>query len=243
MWQATFHQMLSSPAHFQRILQSFAKAQPYNTEQDANSLGLFAPVSAPAPAPDPSQQLTYPSAPLPSLQPQPLVFPDAAAPLSVGPTLSSDLDFQNAALLANAAHLNKTYQDASEIDADVNKMQSNLHALVRDMGLDPNNMAFPAVSPTNGVNGTAGVDAADTPDFSFDSWLNEISNSNPEMADLYPSAPATGGDFSSTLLSMPTFDAVPTQETAPLSSPSGVKRKLEGLEIASDESPSTKKKR
>ena len=130
MWQATLQQMLSSPAHFQRVMQAFTNAQPYNipTDQSASSLGLFAPVNGLQP------QLAYP---LPAYPRGQTALPPAtpiADPLAIAPAQASDP--QHAALLNNSQQLNRTYQDAAQINADMDSLQSNIHTLIHDMRLE-----------------------------------------------------------------------------------------------------------
>lgn len=253
VWQATLQQLLSSPAQFQHAMQAFANAQPYNipTDQSTSSLGLFAPVAVP----QQQQQLTYALPAYPGQTHSPAN--PVVDPLAVGPAQS--LDPQQAALLNNAQRLNKTYQDAAEIHADMDVLQSNMHTLIRDMGLDPNNISFPTVGTNDtGVPPPPGLDGIEQPgeDFSFDSWLNQIADTSGQLPDLtYPASPGKGlsgngdipGEDFAAFLDIPVYEGQPATQPAttapPPTSPSGVKRKMEVVEVPVGDAPSAKKRR
>ncbi|KAI0723874.1 hypothetical protein C8T65DRAFT_691713 [Cerioporus squamosus] len=266
MWQAALQQMMSSPSHFQRVMQTFANAQPYNLSTDT-AVGIQAPLPPVAPS---AQQLTYPAlAYAAQQQPQfPATVPASnnnaiRDPLSLAPAAPPGP--QDAALRGQSDRLNKAYHNASEINADMDALQSNIHTLIRDMGLDPNNPSFPPVgnpNPTLGHNnnnnnnnsalpaGSSG--ALEQEPWSFDSWLSQVNSAGlPDLA--YPSTPGKEGEDFSAFLDIPAFDAPPSagaQASAPVPgsapapaglSPSGVKRKLEVVDIP-EAPPATKKR-
>ncbi|KAM5532338.1 hypothetical protein V8D89_014017 [Ganoderma adspersum] len=248
IWQASLHQMLASPEHFQHVLQTFATPSPSTSPTN--------PVSAPsafAPPPNPAQpQQTWP-------YPYSVVPPVPQAPppnsLAVTPAPVTGPTPQEAAFLANAERLNRTYQHAGEIDADVNNLQTNLQALIHSMGLDPQNMSFPTVDhpaappPPDGL--APWQNASDDPDF-LNSFLAQLANTGTgaDLADP-PGLPAQddGEDFSA-FLDIPALDEPPrpaSPGTAALSSPLGTKRKIEAVEVPVvqefEDGPSSKKKR
>ncbi|PIL24316.1 transcription factor [Ganoderma sinense ZZ0214-1] len=247
IWQASLQQMLASPEHFQQVLQTFATPP--------SSTSPTIPVTAPSafvPPPNPAQQQQAWSYPYPFAPPIPQTAPPnslALAPESViAPTP------QEAALLANADRLNKTYQHAGEIDADVNDLQTNLQALIHSMGLDPQNVDFPTVDhpaappPTDGL--APWQDGGD-PEF-FNSFLAQLAETGtglPDMADASGQPAKDDGEDFSAFLDIPALDGLPPASpgTAALSSPLGTKRKLETAEVPevqkSEGGPSSKKKR
>ncbi|KAI0664745.1 hypothetical protein C8Q70DRAFT_1048960 [Cubamyces menziesii] len=273
VWQATFQQMLNSPTQFHRIVQAFANGsqshplptpgpgprapgQSYSSElSNALQFPTYGPTPPSASAPQ-QQQLTYPASYLPNQSSQ---F-SAASP---APT--------DHALLDNAMRMQKAYHDTAEIDADIDVLQSNIHSLIRDMGLDPNNVSFPTIpaGADQGNAGATGVGVGDENEFPFDSWLNQLSSSTTasgagagmDLPDLtYPGGPGRGeakpGEEFSTYLDLPSFDSgagsTPTTQSVAtpstvMSSPTGQKRKLEVVEIPEVspevEAPSSKKKR
>ncbi|KAI9065397.1 hypothetical protein FKP32DRAFT_1567795 [Trametes sanguinea] len=248
MWQATFQHMLNSPAQFQRIVQAFNNTnQPYQMPPPGPGAGqpysseLSNALHFPA-IPQQQQQLTYPPVSGPSAHPGFHAPPQY--PLSVGPAPNES------ALLENTARMQKTYHDTAEIDADIDVLQSNIHSLIRDMGLDPNNVSFPNVP--GAAAGQAGNGLSDDGDFPFDSWLNQLSNaSTPSMVGAGAGGGMNhpGGELPG-FLDLPNFDSTvastPSTNTD-ISSPVGQKRKLEVVEIpeAASEAdvPSSKKKR
>lgn len=263
MWQAALQQMMSSPSHFQRVMQTFANPQqPYNLPAPTDSsLGLQGPLP---PVATSAQQLSYPAlAYAAQHQPQSNAVAPATNvnghpiydPLSLAPAPAPAR--QDAALLGQSDRLNKAYHNASEINADMDTLQSNIHTLIRDMGLDPNNPSFPAVGnpPTGNSNGAlpAGSSLEQEP-WSFDSWLNQVNNGvMPDLA--YPPSPGKDGEDFSAFLDLPAFDAPPSSGVpapAPIPgggsaslSPSGVKRKLDVVDIPEAPpgvAPATKKR-
>ncbi|KAI0333612.1 hypothetical protein GY45DRAFT_1432335 [Cubamyces sp. BRFM 1775] len=284
VWQATFQQMLNSPTQFQRIVQAFANGnnphslptpapgpkapgQPYSSEL---STALQFPTYGPTPpsaSATQQQQLTYPASYTPNQSTQLQSYPQPQFPATGGGPTSTEN-----ALLDNAMRMQKAYHDTAEIDADIDVLQSNIHSLIRDMGLDPNNVSFPTIPPgaDPGASGATGVGVVgDESEFPFDSWLNQLSSSStatgagagmdlPDLA--YPGGPgrseAKPGEEFSTYLDLPNFGSgagsTPTTQSVPtpstvMSSPTGQKRKLEVVEIPEVspevEAPSSKKKR
>ena len=149
--------------------------------------------------------------------------------------------------------INKGYSHAGEINADIDNLQSNINTLISDMGLDPNNITFPAVdnAPGTAPISTSNTVDPDMSDFSFDQWLNEVTNAGvPDL--VYPATPQnpcpSNEDFS--FLNVPAYDSTPAPTaaaagTAQIASPSGIKRKVDLVEIPEvpSDAPSAKKKR
>ena len=96
-------------------------------------------------------------------------------------------------LVENANQLQKTYHDASEIDADVDALQFSLNSLIHGLGLDPNAVSgvtphldgARSPAPADGGGGGGGGGEGDaggtdgTADFDFDAFFNEFSARNP----------------------------------------------------------------
>ncbi|KAI0748480.1 hypothetical protein C8Q80DRAFT_1270881 [Daedaleopsis nitida] len=253
---AAMPQLLTSPTHLQTAMQALANAQNTRASKSPSpdSLGLFVPANAIQPPP-----LSYPAPTLP-VQNQQLILPapsGSVSSLSAAPTLAPS-DQAGAALLDNAAQLKKTYNHAAEIDADIDSLQSNINSLICNMGLDPNNITFPTVETPPGsvpMSTSSTVDSGAS-DFSFDQWLNEITNAGvPDL--VYPPTPMTDqpAEDLSTLLDVPAYNGLspstgaavaPAPGTTQFASPSGVKRKVDLVEIpegSPDDARSAKKKR
>ena len=247
IWQASLHQMLTSPEHFQQVLQTFATP---------TSSPLTSPTIPPPPTfaqpPNPIQQQTWPYSY--SFAP-PVAQTAPPAPLTVAPAPVTSATPQEAALLDNADRLTKTYNHAAEIDADVNDLQTNLQALIHSMGLDPQNVTFPTVGhpaapapvPVS-TDGLAPWQDGSDPEF-FNSFLARLAGDPANSGQL---AKDEGEDFSA-FLDMNALDGpLPESsglgtETDALSSPTGTKRKIEAVEVPavqeSEGGPSSKKKR
>ncbi|KAI1794697.1 hypothetical protein LXA43DRAFT_971185 [Ganoderma leucocontextum] len=252
MWQTSLQQMLTSPTHFQQVLQTFASP--------SSSTSLTNPVQAPSATfpqpPNPTQQLQNWPYSYPSLPPAPQTAPPSSLAIAPAP-VAGPTSPQEAALLDNADRLNKTYQDAAEIDADVNDLQTNLQAFIRSMGLDPQNVTFPTIDhpaappPPEETDGFTPWQDGSDPEF-LNSFLAQLAGTGTEMPDLANrSSPGLRGkddgeDFSA-FLDIPALDGPPPSSpgTAVLSSPTGTKRKIEAVEVpvVSEDGPSSKKKR
>ena len=248
IWQASLHQMLASPEHFQQVLQTFATpSQSTSPTNPISTPSTFAPPPNPA---QPQQTWPYPYSFVPPVPQAPPPNSLAIAPAPVtGPTP------QEAALLSNAERLNRTYQHAGEIDADVNNLQTNLQALIHSMGLDPQNMNFPTVDhpaapppPPDGLAPWQNGGGDDDPDF-LNSFLAQLAESGTGAEAGLPAQDEGPEDFSA-FLDIPALDepARPASPgTAALSSPLGTKRKIEAVEVPEvqeyDDGPLSKKKR
>ncbi len=87
-------------------------------------------------------------------------------------------------LVESANRLQKTYHDASEIEADVDALQYSLSSLIHGLGLDaptqPQQQHEPPVVnvPSHPMDSGGGVQS-DPADFDFDAFLNELSSRNP----------------------------------------------------------------
>ncbi|KAH9952061.1 hypothetical protein B0H21DRAFT_11869 [Amylocystis lapponica] len=130
MLQAAFQQMLSSPGQMQRLMQALALQQNYPV----------VPPSDPTPATysDPSSQL----APYDPFQndysryrtDQPMETSDVHSSL---PFISSPDIPSLEPLLDNTNRLDTSYRDASEIEADMDVLQSSINSLIQNLGIDP----------------------------------------------------------------------------------------------------------
>ncbi|KAH9852694.1 hypothetical protein C2E23DRAFT_730301 [Lenzites betulinus] len=275
-WQATFQHMLQSPEQYQRFMQTFANAQqpipnlptgptqppsgpeianapqfpPYSTTRDATA----------AVTPANQQRFAYPSYPASTfVQPEPQPHTQASSSLvevpyplppaahTAGPATAAE-----EALIHNTARMQKAYRDTAEINADMDMLQSNIHTLVRDMGLDPQNPVFPPVPATEDTHGV------DHDDFSLDSWLEQLSRgSGGDHAGAVPDLAGQSGegiDDISAFLNIPNIESAPGEvtsfpstSTGMATSPSGQKRKLDTTEASQTsseaEAPANKKKR
>ena len=159
MWQAALQQMMSNPAQFQRIMQAFANQQPPIPN-------LTTPSEPPPPsnlshsavaAYDPTQTdyaRWFNSTPSSSTTAQqPLLAP---VPTDESPPIQLLLDESN--------RLQKSYRDATEIDADMDMLQSSINSLIQNLGIDPSTLASSSddsISPISPVgpnpNGTNGI--------------------------------------------------------------------------------------
>ena len=148
VWQAAIQHIMSSPSQLQRLMQAFASQQPIpNLHPDnvAPHTGASA-----VQAYDPSQQdfsrwFNVPSSPIPSAS-------SPAAPPILTP-LHTDDHSQLQLLLDDQQRLQKSYRDASEIDADMDMLQSSINSLIHNLGIDPTSITVPPheepVSPTS----------------------------------------------------------------------------------------------
>ncbi|KAI0822759.1 hypothetical protein BC628DRAFT_1326385 [Trametes gibbosa] len=277
VWRSTFQNMLQSPEQFQRIVQLAANAgQPIpnlpagSTQSSSDSAfcnALQLPYTASGgtttlAAPATPQQFAYPayspisfdqSAPSQSHAPAQSdttqgLFPPPSVAHTAGPTTAAE-----DALLQNSVRMQKAYRDTAEIDADMDLLQSNIHTLVRDMGLDPHNPVFPPVPDAEGA-----PDSGFGDDLSLESWLEQLSHgSAAEHVESIPLAEHNekGMDDISAFLNIPNIDSAPSgvapahsaSGTGMTTSPTGHKRKLDAAETpqASSEAdpPANKKKR
>ncbi|CAL1705521.1 unnamed protein product [Somion occarium] len=205
MW-ATLQQMLSTPNQMQRLMQALANQQQYpmppmsepgNLQYpvDSNTMNAVGPYGAQShdwsrfpygptnvttngnlPFPVATAQLQHP--PIPPLPQAPLTRRDSDDAL--GPLLN------NAELLHSAEQLHKAYQDASQIDADVDALQFSINSLIENLGLDPTAITTISEDAAHQATGGGAPTGGDTPptsiDFDFDAFFNELS-SRPMPAD------------------------------------------------------------
>ncbi|THH31101.1 hypothetical protein EUX98_g3065 [Antrodiella citrinella] len=150
MW-SMFQHMLNSPSSMQKLMQALASQQAYPM---AN---LPDPPHPSSPAPDiPS----YPSSSSASSTSQVMMYDPNAYDVSrfhngpvdnnlAGPMLSAlsaslqhEDEHESATalepLLDNATRLQKSYQDAHDIESDVDALQLSINTLIEGLGLDPN---------------------------------------------------------------------------------------------------------
>ncbi|KAM5532325.1 hypothetical protein V8D89_014004 [Ganoderma adspersum] len=148
VWQAAIQHIMSSPSQLQRLMQAFASQQPIPSLHPDN-VAPHTGASA-VQAYDPSQQdfsrwLNVPSSPIPSAS-------SPAAPPILAP-LHTDDHSQLQLLLDDQQRLQKSYRDASEIDADMDMLQSSINSLIQNLGIDPTSITVPPheepVSPTS----------------------------------------------------------------------------------------------
>ncbi|KAI0672847.1 hypothetical protein C8Q78DRAFT_1077168 [Trametes maxima] len=167
LWRTTLQKMLRSPAQYQHVMQAFANAhQPYPTTTLGSASGFGQrtdPSYLPAAPSYPPYNAAVPSSSvnMPQPQPQPTTwnpswtaqaFADQIPPqsqpltqLASGTTAVPAPTPLEGALLDNNRRMQKAYRDTAEIHADIDTLQSNIHSLIRDMGLDPHNPDFPTV--------------------------------------------------------------------------------------------------
>lgn len=234
MW-ATFQQILNTPGSMHQFMQALAKQQQIamppmseaGTSQypppEENTVSTVAPyVSYPTGYPQspsydwsrfkldlppvvppatmngtPSTSASGSSLPVPDhTSPSSIALRDAEGALSVDPSLAH-----------NTERLHKAYEDASQIDADVDALQYSINSLIENLGLDPTAIMpgsdDPTVSSSTTHSGTGSgipsntngiiptppltfTDDADTPssdptsvDFDFDAFFNELSSRQP----------------------------------------------------------------
>lgn len=194
-WSATLQNIINSPSQLQQLMQALAHQQ---------SLPI-----PPLPTADPDHNMADPRLATHQITPyDPNAFDfsrfrtelppntaqthaSALSPAMLGPLISKDDDGPSLEpLVENASRLQKTYHDASEIDADVDALQYSLNSLINGLGLDSSSIANTAraadepIAPSPLVNGTEataptdGIAADPSSDFDFDAFLNELSTRN-----------------------------------------------------------------
>ncbi|KAI0647424.1 hypothetical protein C8Q79DRAFT_1009523 [Trametes meyenii] len=154
LWRTTFQKMLSSPAQYQPIMQAFADThQPYSmvTPNPAPGFGQqTSPVYVSSASPHPPYgggggPVNIPQSQLATWDPS-WTTQASAGQVPWQPTSATPAPTPlEGALLDNDKRVQKAYRDAAEIHADIDTLQSNIHSLIRDMGLDPQNPNFPTV--------------------------------------------------------------------------------------------------
>ncbi|TBU35597.1 hypothetical protein BD311DRAFT_7797 [Dichomitus squalens] len=151
VWQAALQHMMTSPGQLQKFVQAFASQQPVTGLGNQDSV---IPQSASViQAYDPNQQdyLRWFSAP---------GTPVASAPASLSPPLLAPIHPEDSAslqiLLDEQQRLQKNYEDAAEIDADMDMLQSSINSLIHNLGIDPASLApSPPDEPMSPTSPTA----------------------------------------------------------------------------------------
>ncbi|KDQ61293.1 hypothetical protein JAAARDRAFT_67635 [Jaapia argillacea MUCL 33604] len=137
---AAFQQMLNSPSQMQRLLQAFANqnAFPFQTPSpDPQHVAPHYPPPHYDPSPSHSFGLRPENTPTSTQQPQTQPLQLYSPTKSLSTTLGGELP--NLQPLGETSdRLAKTYQDAAEIDADVDALQHSIYTLIENLGLDPN---------------------------------------------------------------------------------------------------------
>ena len=184
MWQAAIQHMMSSPGQFQKIVQAFANQQPIHPN-------ISNPVDPAAAIPNHTAVAAYePSPPDYSRWFSP---PPPSTSSSVSPPLLAPVHDENAPLhllMDESNRLQKSYRDASEIDADMDMLQTSINSLIQNLGIDPTSIvptpedALPAPTPVHpGMNGPHAVNgfANALPPDSFSQGLHSL---DPHGADM-----------------------------------------------------------
>lgn len=275
MWSAV-QQLLSSPNGMQRFMQALATQN--NFPMPPPNDPTIPPPSI-KPNPDTSTQLTHydPNAydlsrfrtDLPSslgatgahtnnaLQQAnlPFLMQATRSDESEGPGLD--------ALMENADRLQKSYRDATEINADVDALQHSLNSLIETMGLDPNGLAgssaadgvVPGITMTNGLTnsstsampgipGAGGGGGSTDPtsaDFDFEAFLNDLSQNTPAgISPFDPNAPMTDASIDTGFLDQPRD--IPPSAVSPLLDPAIIQPPITNLTPNVPSSSSRKRK-
>lgn len=130
LMQAAFQQLMQSPTQVQRLMQLLS----------SNSTNGPAPISTPMTGPTQSGSWTPPPAlDLPQLTQLALYDNSTGGGGNNVLTFDSNKDTVSPSatqLAEDEARLALTYQDASEVDADVDVLQANINALIENMGFD-----------------------------------------------------------------------------------------------------------
>jgi len=138
--QAAFQRLMQSPTQVQRIMQLLS----------STSTNGSAPISAPMTGPA-QQSSSWP--PPASLDLAQLAFYDS----SIGGGNHNALTFDNKDAIGpspmqiaeDQARLARTYNDAGEVDADVDVLQANINALIENMGLGSAALANSSAASTD----------------------------------------------------------------------------------------------
>lgn len=191
MWGPALQQLLSSPASFQRILQALQQNYPMAAPSDP---------TIPSACIQPADFNVHPSG-QPALQHQMTPYDPNAYDFSrfrtdlpsgsgqvTNPTASSlhllgpeDDGPSLEPLMQNAQQLHKTYQDAHEIDADVDALHTSINSLIENLGLDPTTMA------------------------DHEDPILQASSTNPDISIRDPAFGSTSNGLNSSASSIPTF--------------------------------------
>ncbi|PSR77609.1 hypothetical protein PHLCEN_2v7799 [Hermanssonia centrifuga] len=192
-WSAALQSMLSSPAQLQRLMQALANQQnqPIPPQVPSHNDAMLDPrltTHQVAPYDPPTYDFSRfrSELPLPSASTS---HANALPPSFLGPLIPKDDEGPSLEPLVESANrLQKTYHDASEIDADVDALQYSLNSLIHGLGLDSTPTApleNGATTPTAHTNGWQQMPPADsvasdpTADFDYDAFFNELSSRGP----------------------------------------------------------------
>lgn len=194
-WSGTLQSLLNSPVQLQRLMHALAAQQ----NQPVASM----PSIPPLPSSDVEHQTLDPRVTTHQVAPyDPNAYdfshfrselPSSAnnhaqsaalAPLLLGPLSQKEEEGPSLEpLVENASRLQKTYHDASEIDADVDALQYSLNSLINGLGLDTSTLASASHTPDESMashapDGSIPPGPDPTADFDFDAFFNELSNRN-----------------------------------------------------------------
>ena len=178
--QAAFQQLMQSPSQVQRLMQLLS----------SNSTNGPAPITTPMTGPTQSGSWTPPAAlDLPQLTQLALydnstggggnnVFTFDSNKDTVGPSATQ--------LTEDEARLALTYQDSSEVDADVDVLQANINALIENMGFDSAALATTTPPSATSIHpqpplplSEGGMPPPQTPaDFDFESFLTAFTDAH-----------------------------------------------------------------
>ena len=183
--QAAFQQLMQSPSQVQRLMHLLS----------SNSTNGPAPISTPMTGPTQPDSWTQPAAlDLPQLT-QLALYDNSTGGGNNVLTLDSNKDAVGpiaTQLAEDEARLARTYQDASEFDADVDVLQANINALIENMGFDSAALATtttPSATSTQPQpslpSSEGGMPPPQTPaDFDFESFLSAFTDSEVGATDV-----------------------------------------------------------
>lgn len=177
--QAAFQQLMQSPSQVQRLMQLLS----------SNSTNGPAPISTPMTGPTQSGSWTPPAAlDLPQLTELALYDNSTGGGVNNILTFDGNKDAVGPGvtqLAEDEARLALTYQDASEVDADVDVLQANINALIENMGFDSAALATTTTTPSATSMhpqpplplSEGGMPPPQTPaDFDFESFLTAFTD-------------------------------------------------------------------
>jgi len=180
LMQAAFQQLMQSPSQVQRLMQLLS----------SNPANGPAPISTPMTGPTQSGSWTPPTAlDLPQLTQLALYDNSTGGGGNNVLTFDSNKDTVGPSatqLAEDEARLALTYQDASEVDADVDVLQANINALIENMGFDSAPLATttpPSATPIHPQPplplSEGGMPPPQTPaDFDFESFLTAFTDAH-----------------------------------------------------------------
>ena len=176
--QAAFQQLMQSPSQVQRLMQLLS----------SNSTNGPAPISTPMTGPTQSGSWTPPAAlDLPQLTQLALYDNNTGGGSNNVLTFDSNKDTAGPSatqLAEDEARLALTYQDAGDVDADVDVLQANINALIENMGFDSAPLATTIPPSATSIHpqpplplSEGGMEPPQTPaDFDFESFLTAFTD-------------------------------------------------------------------